>query len=47
MKDGCLDIPDRPGLGITLNMEFLSSHTFQNNWPSPFVEFTILIYEEN
>jgi D-galactarolactone cycloisomerase len=26
MKDGSLDIPDRPGLGITLDMEFVRRH---------------------
>jgi D-galactarolactone cycloisomerase len=27
MKDGYLDIPQRPGLGITLDMDFLKKHT--------------------
>ena len=27
MKDGYLDIPDRPGLGITLDMDFVSKRT--------------------
>jgi D-galactarolactone cycloisomerase len=28
MKDGYLDIPQRPGLGITLDMDFVRRHTF-------------------
>ena len=26
MKDGCLDIPDRPGLGVTLDLDFVKRH---------------------
>ncbi|MBM4087039.1 MAG: mandelate racemase/muconate lactonizing enzyme family protein, partial [Planctomycetes bacterium] len=26
MKDGCLPIPDRPGLGVTLDMDFVREH---------------------
>ncbi len=31
MKDGYLDIPERPGLGITLDMDFVNKHTVKKD----------------
>ena len=35
IRDGCVEVPTKPGLGIDVDMEKLSALTYDGSWRTP------------